>query len=95
MTTLTTYRWLARQLHSIHSGMPTYDRANQIWWTNKARAIVAAPRTIEGVIAATVNFDWMVESAIRSPRWRKDAEKVLALLNEDREWVENLPAKAA
>jgi hypothetical protein len=90
---LATYRWMARQLHGICS-WGTYDGHAHLNWMQKARAIDAAPRTIEGVIGALVNFPWMVEGAVANKKWREQAAAILAIL-ETRELVENLPARAA
>ena len=85
-----TYRWLARRIFEALS-FGTYDCRDAC--IDKARKVAAAPRTIEGVHAAVVNFAWMARKPIDSAE-RKRYQRILDQMA-GYQFVDELPVRAA
>ena len=65
---------------ALHPGLTFNKGRDGAWWRGKAQAVLDAPRTVEGVIEATVNEPWMIEKALANPSEVRKAQKVLDLL---------------
>jgi hypothetical protein len=74
-------RGFCRRYHAITLPGRIYDTHAEWTARSKMAGLLAAPRTIEGVIAAMVNYDWMIPAALGSATWRRQAAEILALLD--------------
>lgn len=72
---------LAKMLHFAINPGRLYDVHAQYGWLIKIPGFLASDRTVDGIIAAWVNYPWMVDGAQASKEWRRNAEKIIAILN--------------
>ena len=82
---IATFRWLAREI-AIENGSNWAECPKH--WIEKARKAAAAVN-VEEMVAALVNFEWMVAGSMTDPKWVSRAERLLEKVSV-REFVEEV-----